>query len=103
MSAAQCEATSIFVEELGEALQALGKKMRFGDSPTHEGITYDNRADLKRECIDVMLGIALLEFTEIITLGDDASTELMLAKAGNMNLREIDQEAFLGFVREVVL
>lgn len=47
------ELLGIFTEEMGEALQVIGKIMRHGWSPEHEGVKYNNLADLEREMGDV--------------------------------------------------
>ena len=53
LSPAEAERLAILSEELGEAIQAIGKILRHGYAESHPAKTHDNRTDLERELGDV--------------------------------------------------
>lgn len=64
LTAAAEERLALFVEEAGECLQAAGKVLRHGWTPTDRSVSppvsYDNRADLAREIGQLMHAARLL-------------------------------------------
>ena len=51
------------IEECSELQQAITKLQRFGSTPTANGITYDNVADIEREMIDIYRAMRELTFS----------------------------------------
>lgn len=70
------ERLSLMLEEMGEALQVIGKIQRHGYGPhIFLGIAYDNRKDLERELGDVLYALSLL------CESGDVSFDAVLARA----------------------
>lgn len=65
VSPAELERLVVYVEEVGESLQAVGKVLRFGWDSTHPDGGPTNRQLLEKEIADVKLGIGLLDGSEL--------------------------------------
>jgi len=63
LSNAQLERLALLMEEMGEAIQAIGKIMRHGydSSNPHDPTHTENRALLEKELGDVTFAIQLME------------------------------------------
>lgn len=85
LTPAERERIAIAVEEMGEALQVAGKILRHGWTPTHEGVAYDNRADLENELGDVMAAIERLMQAKDVSRGHiEARSAMKLAPGGTL-------------------
>lgn len=98
---AKAEAMAIFVEEVGEALQVIGKINRHGVGAVQHGVKYDNLGDFKKEVIDVLLAVLAIHFTGLLDLNDTEALGRLLDKGGRMNFHHVDQAAFRAFIEEM--
>lgn len=53
LSGAEKERLHKLCQECGEIIQAATKALMYGWTPQHQGVLYDNRADLERELADL--------------------------------------------------
>lgn len=64
LSAAEAERLAMLIEECGEVSQAVGKILRHGFDSCHPNGGPDNRENLRRELLDIIVVLSLLEAAE---------------------------------------
>jgi NTP pyrophosphatase (non-canonical NTP hydrolase) len=86
----QAEAEAIFGEEVGEALQAMGKLKRFGFTAV-DGLTgdteYDNLEDFSKELADIIAAMVLLQYVGLFFADNDRIMDAVKSKCMKMALR----------------